>query len=862
MTEDHFRFVFEDAELDESRHELRVAGQRVRLQRRPQALLARLLARPRETLTKDTLMASAWQGRVVEEAAIANAVSKLRAALGPALAARIVTVPGEGYRYDGDVRRIAVGRRLHASLPLLPGQPVPGRDGHRLLRPLGSSSHSETWLAEQPRTGDQRVFKFALDAERLSRLKRERTVALALRRALGQRPDFSRLLDENFATAPYWLEYADGGQDLDRWAAPDADGHGGLRALTPAQRLALARQLAEALAAAHGVGVVHGDLKPANVLITPAPANDPPWQLCLTDFGSGRVLDAALLERLRVTRLGMTLEASDPASGTPYYIAPELLAGGAATTASDVYSLGVMLYQILAADLRRPLTSGWQRDIDDTLLHDDIAAATDLAQANRPLTAAVLAERLRALPQRHAQRAAEAAQAEHERLDAQRRAREQARRPWRIAAMLLLAGGAATSTALYLSQRRATEALAQQIAVAQALNRLLREDLIGAASPARSGRADITVADALAGAAARIDEKFGAADAAVRGSLHAAVQAALSDLSRVKESVVEGQRALDALARGGADAGELQRVRLRLALDLVQLSRLDEARTVVQAIDAAAGTLAQDAEFRMRLLYVKSWLVGGELAVQASTRLLEQAMALADASPGIEAQARRVVAFALADSYSMENRLDEAERVFRRLHAEQVKAFGADDSRTLFTTVGLGRTLGQQGRVAEARALLQRAAEGLGARLGPGHRQALDARDQLAQLRWLEKDYAGAARDWALVHQGFVALLGAGASQSLTVQTNLAMATHRGGDARTAAALLRDALARARGFLDEHAPQVQQLRFALADALLDLQQRREAAALLPGLEPAALHNAQPESDWPQRLAALRQRAGL
>lgn len=702
------------------------------------------------------------------------------------------------------------------------------------------------------------MFKFALDGERLANLKRERTVALALHRALGERPDLTRVLDENFAVAPYWLECEYGGDDLDRWAAP-ADGVSPLQALTPTQRLALARQIGEGLAAAHGVGVVHGDLKPANVLVAPAPGADPPWQARLTDFGSGHILDPALLERLRITRLGLTLDATDPTSGTPYYIAPELLTGAPATTSSDVYSLGVMLYQMLAADLRSPLTSGWERDIEDPLLREDIARATDRDPANRPVTAGELAARLRELPQRRARRAAEEAQAEHDRHQAQRRMRDRARRPWLIAAMVALATGAVASTALFLGQRRATEALTRQYAVSQALNRLLREDLIGAASPARSGRADITVADALSTAAGRIDEAFAAQDSAVRGSLHAAVQGALSDLSRAQESVGAGRRALAAFAQAPEVAPtQVQAVRLRLALDLVQLSRLDEARKVVRDIDAQSGS--GDANFRVRLLYVKSWLVGGELAVKEATRLLEEAMHVADATPDLDPQVRRVTAFALADSYSMENRLAEAEAVYRGLHAEQVKAFGADDARTLFTTVGLGRTLGQKGQLDEARPLLQRAAEGLAARLGPSHRQTLDAQDQLAQLRYLAKDYAGAARDWAQVHQGFVALLGAGSSMTITVLTNQAMATRRAGQAALAEPMLRDALAKSRAFLKEDAPQVQQNRVELAECLLELGRPAEAAPLLVGLTPDALNDAQPERDWPARLTALRARA--
>jgi eukaryotic-like serine/threonine-protein kinase len=92
----------------------------------------------------------------------------------------------------------------------------------------------------------------------------------------------------------------------------------------------LGAQAADALAAAHALGIVHRDVKPANLLVTPR------GQVKITDFGIARAADGAAL-----TQTGQVI-------GTPAYISPEQAEGTPATQASDIYSLGVVLYECLA----------------------------------------------------------------------------------------------------------------------------------------------------------------------------------------------------------------------------------------------------------------------------------------------------------------------------------------------------------------------------------------------------------------------------------------------------------------------------------------------------------------------------------
>jgi len=116
------------------------------------------------------------------------------------------------------------------------------------------------------------------------------------------------------------------GTDLGRYTRP-------ARLLPEALALDIVARVADALAYAHRAGVVHRDVKPANVMYDPAIDS-----VKLTDFGLARAVDA------EATRSGVLL-------GSPAYMAPELLAGARADARSDLYALGVMLFELLTGRL-------------------------------------------------------------------------------------------------------------------------------------------------------------------------------------------------------------------------------------------------------------------------------------------------------------------------------------------------------------------------------------------------------------------------------------------------------------------------------------------------------------------------------
>lgn len=162
------------------------------------------------------------------------------------------------------------------------------------------------------------------------------------------------------------------GTDLSRYTRPS-------RLLPEPVVLRIGARIAEALAHAHGEGVLHRDVKPANVMV-----HLPTHQVKLTDFGVARLAESGR------TRTGFVL-------GTPAFMAPEQLAGAPADSRSDLYSLAVMLFQLLTGRLP------YQGDSMGELLRE-IAASPPLdLRAVRPDLPPALADVLALALQKHPQ---------------------------------------------------------------------------------------------------------------------------------------------------------------------------------------------------------------------------------------------------------------------------------------------------------------------------------------------------------------------------------------------------------------------------------------------------------------------------
>jgi dienelactone hydrolase/predicted Ser/Thr protein kinase len=150
-----------------------------------------------------------------------------------------------------------------------------------------------------------------------------------------------------------------------------------------------ASQIAEALAAAHDAGVVHRDMKPGNVMVTPG------GRLKVVDFGLARDLPAAPTAETRaMTTQWMT--APGVTAGTVGYMAPEQIEGRPADARSDVFALGVVLYEMLSG--RRPFSGDSAWATLNATVNTDAPDVTRLRPATPPALARIVARALARLP--------------------------------------------------------------------------------------------------------------------------------------------------------------------------------------------------------------------------------------------------------------------------------------------------------------------------------------------------------------------------------------------------------------------------------------------------------------------------------
>jgi serine/threonine-protein kinase PpkA len=198
--------------------------------------------------------------------------------------------------------------------------------GYRIVRLIGSGGMTQVYLAVREEDGLPVVLK-VLDAdgkatsEHLSRFIQEYTLLSKI-----EHPHVIRIYDQGFT-------------DDHAYIAMEYFQRGDLRAelkngMTQQRAIEVIVQVARALDAVHACGIIHRDLKPENIMVRPD------GSVALADFGVAKSV-------LQVEALAFTQTRHGDVVGTPYYLSPEQASGHRITPATDMYSLGVMMYEML-----------------------------------------------------------------------------------------------------------------------------------------------------------------------------------------------------------------------------------------------------------------------------------------------------------------------------------------------------------------------------------------------------------------------------------------------------------------------------------------------------------------------------------
>ena len=261
--------------------------------------------------------------------------------------------------------------------PQLPPAPNAGLDApigpYRLISELGRGGMGVVYLAERIGgvSGHRvalKVVKRGMDTDEiLGRFRREREILAQLKH-----PHITSLIDggaTESGQAWFAMELVEG-VPITAWC--DA------QRATLVARIELFRHVCAAVQYAHRNLIVHRDLKPSNILV------DGEGQVKLLDFGIAKLLgDAPEAQTLSQVKLF-----------TPEYAAPEQRSGGPVTTATDVYQLGLVLYELMCGNRARPAANGQAPHLTDSVDRDNTPSASDIAAA-RQLTPSALRNALR-----------------------------------------------------------------------------------------------------------------------------------------------------------------------------------------------------------------------------------------------------------------------------------------------------------------------------------------------------------------------------------------------------------------------------------------------------------------------------------
>ena len=412
--------------------------------------------------------------------------------------------------------------------------------GYRIIRLLGEGGMGVVYLAERKALRDQVAIKVLRDAW-LSPSRRERFASEQRTLAQLNHPSIARLYDAatmDDGTPFFVMEYVEG-IPLTEYCRKHNS--------SVRERLKLFRAVCEAVQHAHAHAVIHRDLKPSNILVRAD--------------GSVRLLDFGIAKQIESLDLAVDQTMTGLRMMTPAYAAPEQVRGERVGIGTDVYSLGVILYELLTGELPFDLSN---------LTPAEAAAIVAEHEPGKPSTAVRRSNQTD--PHAHTRSLTKAAWSDLDVLCLTAMHKDPRRRYSSVEALIrdvdhylhgeplearpdtvgyrlrkfinrnrraVIVGSAAIALVIglvvFFTLRLARERdhAARETAIAVAVNQFLADDLLGRGNPFQSGKASETLFDAIKEASPSIDRKF-AKEPEVAARLHLTIAQALDNRSNYR----------------------------------------------------------------------------------------------------------------------------------------------------------------------------------------------------------------------------------------------------------------------------------------------------------------------------------------
>jgi serine/threonine-protein kinase len=707
--------------------------------------------------------------------------------------------------------------------------PVEAVGPYRLLREIGRGGMGEVYLAERSDGQYQKqvavkLVRPGVDRAGLERrFERERQILATL-----EHPNIARLIDGGVTDAglPYLvLEYVEGSR-IDEYCER--------KALGPLGRLDLFDRVAGAVEFAHQKLVVHRDLKPGNILVSDA------GEVKLLDFGIAKLLDEDPAVG-GVTRTGALL-------ATPEYASPEQVRGEPVSAATDVYALGVILYELLSG--RRPYraTSATPHDLAVAICEElpprpglggDLDAIVLMALAKEPAHRYGSVQQLRDDLERYRRGFPVRARPATRRYRAGKFLR---RNRGKLVATTLVTGAVVAGLAATTWQARSAQREARR---AERVVAFL-SGIFQVSDPDRSGGGEVTARQLLDRGAAQLDRELGT-EPALRADMlrtigvlyqrlghYPQARALIERSGTVLDSIGAGplDRATQAAALVSVlhDLGDdaAAEVRAREVLEVRRRSLGESDPQVSKSLSDLAVVLARRGAYdEADSLYRRALALERRRSDDSSAATTLNNLALVHQARGRTAEARRLQEEALAldrqrfgeehtrvatdlqnlaSTLTMEGAYDSAEALLTRAIRVRERLLGPDHPLVATALGALANTYGEHGRLDSAASLNRRVLELRERALGARHPLVAESYNNLAVTEYRRARFDLAATAIGRALEIWRPALGDTHPTFLTALNNLGAIKRAGGDLAGAEPVLREVLAlRRRRFGEVHA---------------------------------------------------------